>query len=61
MSQQLMSVEDLAAYLAVPVATVYGWNSRGIGPKRYRVGRHVRYRQADVDAWIDRQAVDSLG
>jgi excisionase family DNA binding protein len=60
MSQNLLSVEELATYLGVPVATVYGWNSRGIGPKRLRIGRHVRYRQADVDAWVGQQEVDSL-
>jgi excisionase family DNA binding protein len=60
MSQALLSVEDLAAYLQVPVATVYQWNSVGTGPRRHRIGRHVRYRQADVEAWIDKQATDSL-
>jgi hypothetical protein len=23
---------------------------------RYRLGKHVRYRRADVDGWVDRQA-----
>jgi excisionase family DNA binding protein len=59
MTQPLLSVEDVAAYLGVPVATVYAWNSKDIGPKRHRVGRHVRYRQADVDAWLDKQAVSN--
>ncbi len=53
--ESLMTVQDVAAYLGVPVATVFAWNSRGTGPKRYRVGKYVRYRQADVDAWVDRQ------
>ena len=53
----VFTVEDLAEYFHVPVPTVYAWNSRGIGPKRYRVGKHVRYRRADVDAWLETQAV----
>jgi excisionase family DNA binding protein len=52
----LMTVQDVAAYLGVPVATVYQWNSRGHGPTRYRLGKHVRYRRSDVEAWVDRQA-----
>lgn len=51
-----MTVEDLAAFLVVPVASVYAFNSRGSGPRRIRVGRYVRYRRKDVDAWIDQRA-----
>jgi excisionase family DNA binding protein len=54
-NENLMSVETVADYLGVPMATVYAWNSRGLGPKRYRLGRHVRYRRADVDSWVDAQ------
>ncbi len=60
MIDNLMTVQDVAAYLGVPAATVYQWNSRGQGPKRYRLGKHVRYRRADVDAWVDRQAAPVL-
>lgn len=56
MLDNLMTVQDVAAYLGVPVATVYQWNSRDVGPPRYRIGKYVRYRLTDVDAWIDRQA-----
>lgn len=51
--QQLLSPADVAAYLGVPLRTVYGWRSRGGGPRGYRVGRHVRYRVDEVDAWLD--------
>ena len=50
---QLLSVEDLAAYLEVPVATVYAWRHRRQGPPGFRVGRHLRYRRSDVERWID--------
>lgn len=52
----MMTVSDVAEYLGVPVATVYAWNSRGLGPKRSRVGKYVRYRRSDVDTWIDERA-----
>ena len=61
MSDSLMTVEAVAEYLGVPVATVYAWNSRSVGPKRFRVGKYVRYRRADVDAWVDQQVTPTFG
>nr|WP_204264375.1 helix-turn-helix domain-containing protein [Geodermatophilus normandii] len=52
----MLTTREVAGYLGVPVATVYAWNSRGLGPKRFRVGKYVRYRRTDVDAWLDQQA-----
>lgn len=51
----LMSIEDLADFLGVPVATIYDWRVDGKGPCGVRVGRHVKFTQADVLAWIDTQ------
>ena len=48
----LMSPESLAAYLDVPVRTLYKWRETGAGPTAHRVGKHLRYRRADVDAWL---------
>ncbi|MEU8676797.1 helix-turn-helix domain-containing protein [Streptomyces sp. NPDC048560] len=52
---QLYSPAALAEYLGVPLKTVYRWNHTGTGPKPCPVGRHVRYRPTDVEAWLDRQ------
>lgn len=59
MTEGLEGPQWLADYLGVPLATVYQWNSRGTGPKRIRIGKHVRYRRADVDAWCEEQQVTS--
>ncbi len=61
MIDNLMTVEAVAEYLGVPMATVYAWNSRGLGPKRYRLGKHVRYRRSDVEVWLEEQATPSYG
>jgi excisionase family DNA binding protein len=55
MRAPLLSPEDLASYLAVPLATVYRWRTRREGPRGIRVGRHVRYRVDDVERWLDDQ------
>lgn len=54
--EQLWTVQQLAAFLQVPVATVYAWRrEEARGPKGIRVGKHVRYRAADVEAWLATQ------
>lgn len=53
----MMSPRDVAAQLNVPLATVYRWNHMGDGPPRVRIGRHVRYRLEDVEAWVESQTV----
>lgn len=47
---------QVGEYLGVPVATLYQWTHKGIGPKVARVGRHLRYQWADIDAWLEEQA-----
>ncbi len=52
----LLTVVEVADYLRIPVATLYVWRSHGKGPRAVRVGRHLRYRLADVERWLDRAA-----
>lgn len=49
----LWSIEDLSQYLQVPVGTLYQWRSRKYGPPGVKVGRVIRYRPADVAAWLN--------
>jgi len=42
---------DLASRYSVPLQTIYAWNHKRTGPPYLRLGRHVRYRPADVTAW----------
>ena len=58
---RLLTVEELADYLGVPIATLYQWRHRGEGPPGFRVGRYIRYRRNDVEQWIrDRLEADPL-
>lgn len=54
---KLLSVDDLSEVLGVPVNTLYQWRCKGYGPRGLRMGKYVRYRPDDVQAWIDQQAV----
>jgi DNA-binding transcriptional MerR regulator len=43
--------EELAEHLKVPAATVKYWRSRGAGPKWFRAGKYVRYRESAIREW----------
>lgn len=52
-----LTVTDLADRLQLTVDDIYAMNSRGTGPTRIRVGKGVRYRLADVEAWEESRVV----
>lgn len=56
---RLLSTGEVAAFLTVPVATLYQWRHQGIGPRGIRVGRHLRYRRQELDAWLDSRTASS--
>ncbi len=56
---RLLTVEDLADYLDVPVATIYAWRYRRQGPPGFRIGKHLRYRQRDIEGWLNDQLAKS--
>ena len=54
-SNRMLSSRDVAAILAIPERTVRDkWREWGL--PAYRIGKHLRWRERDVYAWIDRQA-----
>jgi Helix-turn-helix domain len=50
----LVSIQDLAVELGVCIRTLRRWNRLPDAPKRYRQGRRLMYRRADVQAWFER-------
>lgn len=53
---ELLSVEEVAAFYKVPVRTIYSWQATGRGPRAYRVGRYLRFKQSDCLAHLESQA-----
>lgn len=47
-----LSPEGLSERLDIPIPTLHVWRTRGGGPPAARVGRHLRYRWGDVQAWL---------
>lgn len=50
-----LSIPDLAEEIGVPVRTVYAWRTKNYGPPGATFGKHVRFRRADVEHWIEAQ------
>lgn len=48
----LLTPEDLADYLNVPLRTIEGWHCRQKGPSFFRFGKHVRYPEDRVELWL---------
>ena len=54
-SNRLLSARDVAAILAIPERTVRDrWKEWGL--PAYRIGKHLRWKERDVYAWIERQS-----
>ncbi|MFE9776221.1 helix-turn-helix transcriptional regulator [Streptomyces sp. NPDC005931] len=48
-----LTPEDLVRLFELPsVETVYQWRRKRMGPRGFRVGRHLRYDPAEVQAWV---------
>jgi predicted DNA-binding transcriptional regulator AlpA len=50
---ELVSPQELARRLDIPVTTIYGWRYKGVGPRGRRLGKHVRYWWSDVLEWLE--------
>jgi len=51
----LLTPKALAEKLGVPLGTVHKMARLGYGPVPLKIGKHLRWRRADVDAWLDAQ------
>ena len=53
----LLTRGQAAAYLSLRPQTLAAWASAGKNLTYVKVGRAVRYRQSDIDQYIERQTV----
>lgn len=49
----LLCEQEVAAIMRLSITTLWRWRRDGTGPKFQRIGRLIRYRQEDVQSWID--------
>lgn len=49
--------QQAADYLGMQVSTLRQWRFLSRGPRYLKIGRNVRYLQADLDAFLEKSAV----
>ena len=50
----VLSLSELCSQLQVSAQTIYDLRSQGRGPRGFRVGRELRFRVSEIDAWLTR-------
>lgn len=53
---RLLTTEEVADYLRIPVQTIHYWRHFGRAPRAIRVGRHLRFRMNDLLDWVEERA-----
>jgi predicted DNA-binding transcriptional regulator AlpA len=54
---EFMTAQEVADMTRMPIQTLYAMNVDGLTPPRYKVGRRILYKRADVVAWIESRLV----
>jgi predicted DNA-binding transcriptional regulator AlpA len=49
---QLLDQKRVAELLGISPRSMEGWRLTGDGPTYHKVGRRVRYRRSDLEAWL---------
>lgn len=57
---QILNENQAAEYLNLSVKTLQAWRFQCKGPRYSKLGRLVRYRKTDLDAYWDSYCVDPL-
>ncbi len=52
---ELLTIEQVADLIRMPVATLRYWRVLDIGPRGFIMGRRLRYWRQDVLDWLDEQ------
>ena len=53
-TEPAMTLTELAAYLSVSNQALDDLRSQGRGPRGFRVGRRLRFRMSEIEAWLAR-------
>ena len=48
----LLTERQACVYLQLPLPTFRGLRYRGSGPPEFKIGRLVRFRQQDLEQWV---------
>jgi predicted DNA-binding transcriptional regulator AlpA len=54
---QFLDTAQAAHYLGYSMSALEYWRTKSLGPKYYKLNRRVRYKQSDLDAWLEARLV----
>jgi excisionase family DNA binding protein len=54
--REWLTPQELATELQLPLKTIYAWRHSGTGPRGHRIGKHLRFRRSDFEAWLAARA-----
>ncbi len=60
-SLDLLTEKQLSQGTGIPCNTLRYWRANGEGPPYHRLGRSIRYRLSDVEAWLEENKVEPEG
>jgi excisionase family DNA binding protein len=55
----LWGIEEVSSYLGIPQSSIYKMTAKGVIP-HVKLGGRVRFRQADIDRWLDLLVVSNM-
>ena len=55
----IFTTREAARYLGLSISTLNKWRCYGFGPKYLKLGRAVRYRQEELDRYLEDQLYQS--
>jgi len=47
-----LTPKEICSQLHIPEQTFYQWRVKHMGPRAYRIGRHLRINRVDFDIWL---------
>ncbi|WP_049822490.1 helix-turn-helix transcriptional regulator [Arthrobacter sp. H41] len=61
MTTKLLTPAELSAMLGKPERSLAQWRYLGLGPVFVKIGNTVRYRETDINAWLDANTAQRTG
>lgn len=59
MTEEMLSEKEAAIAIGFSSETLRQWRRRGGGPRFFTIGRSIRYRRSDVEAWLSARSLRS--
>ena len=50
--EEMLTLDELCAWLKIPKTTIYKQRWEGTGPPAYRLGKHLRFDRAEILEWL---------